>query len=381
MKKNKKLLIFVNDLSFFCSHRLPIAEASLEKELDVCIAYGELGGADKNFLERKGFKVNLIPMQRGSINIFKELKTFLYIWKFFKREKPDIVHLVTIKPYLYGGIISRLTFVPAVISAISGLGTLFIQKDLKSKFLRLILYPFFKLALNHFNQKVIVQNKDDMDILVKMGVLNPHKVKLIKGSGVKLKNFTILNEPQETPIVCFAARLLKDKGVYEFISAARLLKRRGIKARFCLAGDLDLNNPSGLSHNDINKIKNEGYVEILGYQKDISKLYAESHIVCLPSYREGMPKSLLEAAAASRAVVTTDVSGCRDAVIPNITGLLVPVKNSQKLADALEWLIKNPQQRIAMGKAGRKLAEKEFPLEKIVKSHLEVYDELISKIK
>ena len=119
-------------------------------------------------------------MQRGSINIFKELKTFLYIWKFFKREKPDIVHLVTIKPYLYGGIISRLTFVPAVISAISGLGTLFIQKDLKSKFLRLILYPFFKLALNHFNQKVIVQNKDDMDILVKKGVLNPHKVKLIK---------------------------------------------------------------------------------------------------------------------------------------------------------------------------------------------------------
>ena len=148
-----------------------------------------------------------------------------------------------------------------------------------------------------------------------------------------------------------------------------------------MAGDLDLNNPSGLSHNDINNIKNEGYVEILGYQKDIPKLYAESHIICLPSYREGMPKSLIEAAAASRAVVTTDVSGCRDAVIPNLTGLLVPVKNSQKLADALEWLIKNPQERIAMGKAGRKLAEKEFPLEKIVKSHLEVYDELISKIK
>ena len=380
MKKNKKLLILVNDLNFFCSHRLPIAKAALDKGFNICIGYGELGGADKSLLEQKGIKVNFIPMQRGSINIFKELKTFFYIWKFFKKEKPDIVHLITIKPYLYGGIISRLTSVPAVLSAVSGLGVLFIHKNLRTNILRNLLYPIYKLAFKHFNQKIIIQNNDDKKLLVNWGVLDPIKVKLIKGSGVKIKNFTNLDEPDAVPVVCFAARLLKDKGVYEFVSAAKLLKERGVNARFFLAGNLDTKNPAGLSHYDLNNIKKENYVEILGYQKDIANLYARSNIICLPSYREGMPKSLIEAAAASRAVVTTDVTGCRDVIIPNKTGFLVPVKNPKKLAEKLEWLIKNPKERIAMGKAGRKFAEKEFPVEKIVKSHLDVYDELLKNI-
>ena len=379
MKKNKKLLILVNDLNFFCSHRLPIAEALLVKGFDICIGYGEIGGADQSLLKQKGFKVYSIPMQRGSINILKELKTFFYILRFFKREKPDIVHLITIKPYLYGGIAARIMGVPAVISAVSGLGALFIHKDMRSKFLRFILYPFYKLAFKHSSQKVIIQNNDDMQLLVNWGVLNPAKVKLIKGSGVKIEHFTNLDEPDGIPVVCFAARLLKDKGVYEFVSAAKLLNKKGVNARFYLAGNLDEKNPAGLNQYDLNQIKSEGYVEILGYQKDIPKLYANSHIICLPSYREGMPKSLIEAAAASRVVVTTDVTGCRNVIIPNKTGFLVPVKNTKKLADTLEWLIKNPNERVAMGKEGRKFAEKEFPVEKIVKSHLDVYDELLNK--
>lgn len=380
MKKNKKLLILVNNLGFFCSHRLPIAEALLAKGFDICIGYGEIGDTNPDLLKEKGFKVNSIPMKRGGINIFKELKTFFYILKFFKKEKPDIVHLITIKPYLYGGIVSRMTDIPAVLSAVSGLGALFIHKNMRSKLIRFLLYPIYKLAFQHSNQKVITQNNDDMELLVKWGVLNPLKIKLIKGSGVNIENFTNLDEPEGIPVVCFAGRLLKDKGVYEFVSAAKLLKERGVNARFYLAGNLDHNNPAGLNINDLNNIKNEGCVEILGHQKDISKLYASSSIICLPSYREGMPKSLIEAAAASRAVVTTDVSGCRDAIIPNKTGFLVPVKNVKKLADRLEWLIKNPKERIAMGKAGRKFAEKEFPIEKIVKSHLDVYDELLNNI-
>ena len=145
-----------------------------------------------------------------------------------------------------------------------------------------------------------------------------------------------------------------------------------------LAGDLDINNPTGLNLDDLKKIKDGGHVKILGYQKDISILYTKSHIICLPSYREGLPKSLIEAAAASRAVVTTDVPGCRDAIIPNKTGLLVPAKDSQKLADALQWLIENPKERIAMGKEGRKFAEKEFPIEKIIQNHLDIYEDLLS---
>ena len=248
---------------------------------------------------------------------------------------------------------------------------------MKSRFLRLLLYPLYKLAFNHANQKIIVQNEDDLKALIQWGVLKGSKTRLIKGSGVELKKFKNLNEPEGIPTICFAARLIKDKGVFEFVAAAKILKEQGVKARFLLAGDLDTNNPSGLSADDLNKLKNKGFIEIMGYYKDIASLYAKSNIICLPSYREGFPKSLIEAAAASRTVVTTDVPGCRDAIIPNKTGLLVPVEDSLKLAEALRWLIENPKKRITMGRAGRKLAEKEFPVKKIVNEHLDIYLDLL----
>ncbi len=377
MNINKKILILVNDLSFLISHRLPIAKASIAKGFEVVIGYGELGGANPKILEQIGIKTIHVPIHRGGINLFKEFKSFIYIWKFFRKEKPDIVHLVTIKPYLYGGIISQLVGIKCLVSAVSGLGTLFISQDFKFRFLRLILYPIFKLAFNHSNQKVILQNLDDLKVLVNWGVLNSSKVKLIRGSGVDIKKFNNLDEPSGIPAVCFAARLLRDKGVYEFVSASRLLIERGIEAKFYLAGDLDFRNPTGLSVDELNQLKKNNNIEILGYEKDIPKLYSKSHIICLPSYREGLPKSLLEASAASRVVVTTDVPGCRDAIILNKTGLLVPAKNAHKLADALQWLIENPKERIAMGRAGRKNAEKEFSIEKVTKEHLDIYYDLL----
>ena len=184
------------------------------------------------------------------------------------------------------------------------------------------------------------------------------KVCLIKGSGVNLRDFTNLEEPTGIPVVCFAARLLRDKGVNEYFLAAKLIKERGINAKFLIVGDLDSKNPSGLDLKDLKKLKSQKIVKFLGYINDIPKLYSRSNIICLPSYREGLPKSLVEAAAASRAVVTTDVAGCKDAIIPNKTGILVPVRDHKKLANALQWLIQNPQKRISMGKEGRKFAEK-----------------------
>ena len=381
--KKKKLLILVNDLSFFISHRLPIAEISLTKGYNVVIGYGDYKENDEiKLLKDKGFELNFIPMHRGGINLLSNIKSFFNIWKFFKKEQPNIVHLITIKPYLYGGIISRLTGVPALVSAISGLGTLFIDKNLKGIFFRLLLYPIFKIAFNHSNQKIIVQNKDDLKVLVEWGILKSTKAKLIKGSGTNLEDFKNFDEPKGIPTVCFAARLLRSKGVYDFIAAAKLIRERGIKARFLLAGYLDNNNPSGLSLDDLNRLKKEANIEFLGFEKNIPTLYAKSNIISLPSYYgEGLPKSLIEAAAASRAIVTTDSPGCRDAIIPNKTGLLVPIKNPQKLADAIEWLIKNPKERISMGKAGRKFAEKEFKIEKIIENHLDIYQELLSKTK
>jgi glycosyltransferase involved in cell wall biosynthesis len=380
MKKNKKLLFLVNNLSFFMSHRLPIAKAALVSGFDVVIGVGEFGTADPKLLKHKNFKVILVPMQRGGTNLFNEFKTFFYIWRFFKKEKPDLVHLISIKPYLYGGIIARLMSIPSLVSTISGLGTLFTTNNLKNIFLRLLLYYIYKLTFAHSNQKIIVQNNDDLKLLVKWGVLNHSKTKLIKGSGVKLWDFKNFDEIDELPVICFSGRIIAEKGVYEFISAARLLKKRGVNARFYLAGSRDTKNPTAPSNIVYNKMKINSFVKFLGYQKDIPTLYANSHVVCLPSHREGFPKALMEAAAASRAVVTTDVAGCRDAIIPGKTGIIVPVKNPQKLADALQWLIEHPKERIAMGKAGRKLAEKEFSIEKIVKEHLEIYQELSNKI-
>ena len=358
---------------------MPIAEALVAKGFEVVIGYGELGGADLELLKKKGFRAKFVPMQRGGISFFKDLKSIYHIWKFFKKEKPDITHLVTIKPYLYGGIISRLTNVPGVVSAVSGLGTLFIADDLKSRLIRNLLYPIYKLAFNHSNQKIIVQNKDDSDEFKQWGVLDLSKVRLIKSSGVNMQKFIYHEEPDGIITICFAARLLRDKGVYEFINAAKVLKEKGIKARFLLAGQLDVNNPSSLNLNDLNLIKKEKNVEVLGHHKDVPKLYQRSHIVCLPSYREGLPKSLIEASAACRAIVTTDVPGCRDAIISNKTGLLVPVRNSKRLADALQWLIENPKERIAMGHAGRKFVEQEFSIEKVVLEHLNTYQEIIKK--
>lgn len=374
--KTIKLVILINNLSFFCSHRLPIAEAAINKSFDVVVGYGELGDADPKILEQKGIKTSFVPMKRGSINLLKDIKSLFKMWFFFKREKPDIVHLVTVKPYLYGGIIARLLSVPCLVSAVSGLGSLFIYQDIKSKIIRFLLYPIYTLAFNHFNQTVILQNQEDANLLTEWGVLNRNKVQILKGSGVELENFRNFNDAPGIPTVCFASRLLIDKGVNEFIAAAKLLKERKIAARFFLAGDLDTQNPSGLNTDDIKKIREEGFVEILGFQKDISSLYSRSHIICLPSYREGFPKALMEAAAASRAVVTTDVPGCRDVIIPNKTGLIVPVKNSEALANAIQDLINNPKKRKKMGEEGRELAKKEFDIKNIVQAHIEIYKNL-----
>ena len=221
-------------------------------------------------------------------NLFK-------ILRFFIEQKPDLVHLVTIKPYLYGGIISRLTNVPNVVSAVSGLGSLFISKSLKTKFLKFLLYYIFKIAFNHNNQKIIFHNHDDLNYFIKWGVINSLKKKIIKGSGVNLEIFQDLKEYPGLPVVCFAARLLRDKGIIEFILASKIIKNEGIKARFIIAGDLDKQNPTGLKLDELENLNKDNCVEFLGYQDDIPDLFSKSHIICLPSYREGMPKSLLEA--------------------------------------------------------------------------------------
>lgn len=380
-RSSVKLLILVNDLSFFLSHRLPIAKAAVAVGYEVCVGYGELGGVAPEVLARLGVSTYFVPMQRGGTNPLQELRSLYSIWRMYRFLQPDLVHLVTIKPYLYGGLVARFARVPGVVSAVAGLGSVFIRSDFRSRMFRAMLYPIYRLAFGHPNQSVIVQNQDNAGVLVNWGVLHSQKIRLLRGSGVDLTALTQFEEPSGVPTVCFAARLLRDKGVYDFVAAARLLRARGVEARFWLAGDADTKNPTGLTESELQSLRDEGVVEVLGYQKDIPSLYAKAHIVCLPSfYGEGIPKALIEAAAASRAVVTTDVPGCRDAIVPNESGLLVPVQAPEKLADALQWLIEHPVERVEMGKAGRLLAESEFAMEKIVQGHLEIYYELLERV-
>jgi len=374
----KKILILVNTLSFLISHRIDVIKAAQDNGYKVVIAYGELGNTTTSILSKYGVDYLQVPLKRRTINPFKEIWSFFSICKIFYKHKPDIVHLITIKAYLYGGIAARIMGVPGVISAIAGLGIFFNKNNWWNFLFQKIFFLIFYFAFNHPNQKVIVQNLEDKKTLIKFISLNSKKILLFRGSGVKLSKFTNLKEKNDVITISCASRLLYEKGIFDFVSAAKIIKKKNINAKFLLAGDLDPDNPTSLNNQDLQNIIEEKVVEVLGYQKDIPALYARSHIICLPSfYGEGLPKALIEAAAASRAVVTTDIPGCRDAIILNKTGLLVPAKDPQKLADALQWLIENPKERYEMGKAGRKFAEKEFPIEKIVQNHLNIYQELI----
>ncbi|AMB85219.1 glycosyl transferase family 1 [Pseudomonas agarici] len=368
---SKILLIVVNDPRFFLSHRLEIAQSARSNGYIVNIA--SMGGEGVDTIRGLGFLHHDLPFSRSGKSPTRELLTLYFVWRLLWKLKPDLLHLVTIKPVLYGGIAARLAPVGGVVAAVSGLGFVFLSRGTKSMVLRKLVVFLYKVAFGKRNLKVIFQNADDRDMLISLGVLKEARTALIRGSGVNLSHYESSFENPGTPIVCMASRLLHDKGIVEYIDAARLLRAREIDATFQLIGDVDPGNPATVSFDELQLWKKEGVVQILGFRKDIANLFANAHIVTLPSYREGLPKVLVEAAACGRAVVTTDVPGCRDAIEPGETGLLVPVRDAEALAEALALLITDSTVRRKMGNAGRLLAEREFSIEKIVQQHLDIY--------
>jgi glycosyltransferase involved in cell wall biosynthesis len=285
---------------------------------------------------------------------------------------------VTIKPVLYGGLAARLVGVPSVVAAISGLGFVFMSNGSKVKLVRFFVVRIYKFVLNKQNLKVIFQNPDDRNAIMKAVSLEVKKIVTIRGSGVDLSKFSVKPLPAGLPIVVMASRLLRDKGVIEFLKAVQLLKKRGVGARFWLVGNPDPGNPTSIDFEQLLKTHDAKGVELLGQRDDIFEVFSQSHIVVLPSYREGLPKVLLEAAACGRAVVTTDVPGCRHAVEVGVTALLVPPYDPVSLADAIESLIIDQDLCCRMGLAGRDLAEREFSIDKVVATHLTIYDELVA---
>ncbi|MGF2684935.1 glycosyltransferase family 4 protein [Marinobacter sp. DUT-3] len=372
---SKVILFVVNSPEFFLSHRLPVALAAKEAGYEVHVA-SAFGDSVKE-IRKKGFFYHSINFARSGQNPLVELGTLVKLVRLLKKIKPDLVHLITIKPVLYGGIAARFAGVSGVISAVSGLGTVFLTDSVFAKFRRWLIAKLYSTAFKQKCLRVIFQNPDDRDTLISLGALEVEKTRLIRGSGVSLADYRYVPEPEVSkPVVVMAARLLRDKGVVEFVEAARILRDRGVKAQMRLIGSIDSGNLTSVSKYILGEWEKEGVVEFMGFRSDIAEQYACAHIVCLPSYREGLPKSLVEAAACGRAVVTTNVPGCRDAITPNETGFLVPVRNPVALAGAIQKLVENPELRREMGEAGRVLAEKEFSIEKIVAQHLEIYDEV-----
>lgn len=375
------LLFVVNVDWAFLNNRLPIAQEALRQGYRVHIATGLTSRLDD--LQSNGFVVHPLALERNSTGLVNTLRTMVQLGQIYRAVRPDIVHLVTIKPVLLGGLVARLAAVPAVVAAVPGLGFIFMAQGVKATVRRCIVKWLYRVSFGHQNLKVIFQNTDDLSSLAKITCLPSAKITLIRGSGVDLAQYAHVLLPDGVPVVILAARLLADKGVREFVQAAQLLRKRGLSAqdaRFVIVGEPDLANPASIVPSEMTQWAKEGVVELWGHRTDMPQVLAAAHLVVLPSYYgEGLPKVLIEAAACGRAVVTTDHTGCRDAIESGVTGLLVPVRNVVALADAIEILINDPVRCKMMGDAGRALAEKAFEVRQVVSAHLQIYQELIDK--
>ena len=353
--QTKKLFYLVADDRYFCTHRLPLAIAAKKQGYEVTVLTTVSDYQDK--IERAGIRVVPIDFKRGSINLFVELKTLWQILLAYRKYRPDIVHHVAIKPVLYGTFCAILTRVPNVINAIAGLGYVFAHNHLKALLVRSPIRLAFRLLLNHFSVKTIVQNPDDRHQLSTL--VNPQKIFLIPGAGVNPDLFSPTEEPKSPPIkVVLVARMLWTKGVGELIEAARFLHKENIQIQ--LVGEPDEQNPAFVPIATLKQWTEEGIVTWQGYRPDIAKVYEESHIAVLPSYSEGLPKSLLEAAACGRPIITCDAPGCREVVKDGYNGILVPMKDSVALAKAIQTLANDKALRLTMGANGRKRIETEF---------------------
>ena len=370
-------MFVVNDAPFFLSHRLPLALAARDAGYEVHVATPDSPMAAT--IQKHDLHFHSIPLHRSSIRLWKELRSIQSLIALYRRLQPDLIHHVTIKPVLYGGLAARLTKVPAVVHAVPGLGHVFADSGLAASLLRIIVKRIYRVSFGHPRLKVIFQNPDDQILMERAQLTKPSDSLLIRGAGVDMNVFTPQPEQQGEPVVIFAARMLWAKGVGEFVDAARQIRKQNISARFVLVGESDPGNPSAVPVWQLEQWHDSGVVEWWGACTDMPRVFAEAHVVCLPSYYpEGVPKVLIEAAASGRAIVTTDMPGCREVVRHEENGLLVPARDPAALAAALRRLITSPPLRQFLGQRGREIAVAEFGLDRVVDETLAVYGELLS---
>lgn len=372
----KRILYVVNDAGFFLSHRLPLAQAARADGYEVHVATPQDDASES--ISSNGFKFHSVILGRRSMSLLSEFQSFLCLYGLYKSICPDIVHHVTLKPVIYGGLAARLARLPAVVNALTGLGHVFVGRGFKASVLRMLTKQALRLSLKHHNCMVIFQNSDDLALFVRDGLVRETNAILIKGSGVDTVHFCPSKEPLGVPLIVLASRMLWSKGVGEFVEAAKYLGQH-VTARFALVGNNDPGNPESISDKQLQAWQREGAVELWGWRDNVATIFNEAHIACLPSYYgEGVPKVLIEAAACGCPIVTTDTPGCREIVQNGVNGLLVPPRDPKALANALKQLIEAPELCRRMGRAGREIAVAEFSVEKVVGETLAVYQKLLA---
>ena len=314
---------------------------------------------------------------RGGLNPLEEFWTLVGIARIYRREAPDIVHHVAIKPVIYGSLVARMMGVRGIVNALGGLGYIFSSAGMRARLLRSIAKPMLKFALGRADSRLIVQNRDDLAGIVNGKLASANSVSLIRGAGVDPAAYRQVAAASDRPLVILPARLLREKGVGEFVAAARLLRARGIKARFALVGKPDLANPGSVSESEIAAWVAEDGVEYWGWRDDMPSVFAQAQIVCLPTYYgEGLPKSLLEAAASGCGIVASDIPGCRELVESGVTGWLVPTRDVEALANVLQEAIEQPALRQQYGTAARALIETDFSMDHVARATIAIYDRL-----
>jgi glycosyltransferase involved in cell wall biosynthesis len=372
-----KILFVVPDDWYFWSHRRPIASAALQNGYNVFVA-ARVDAFGEKIIEA-GFRLIPLCLDRSSYSLFHELRTISELRNIYRREKPDIVHHIALKPILYGSMAALGNSRMQVINAFAGLGYLVSSQSFKAQALKRVLWKMFRFLLNRPNSFLLLQNREDRDLLVAEIGVPQERTTIIRGSGVDVNEFQAKAESPGIPIVLLSSRMLWIKGVSDFVEAAKLLREKGMNARFVLAGDTDPGSPGAIPREKLQEWQNAGPVEWWGHQQSMSRMLQESAVVCLPSHGgEGVPKALIEAAASERAIVATDVPGCRDIVRHGTNGLLVPPKNPAALADAIALLLNDAPLRAAMGRRGREIAVNEFSEEQVIQQTLALYDQLLS---
>lgn len=373
----KRLMFVVTEDWYFISHRLQLAICAKAEGYRVAVLCRI--SSHLNALEELGIEVFPWCLERRSKNPLSEWRAMREMRAAINEFRPDVLHAVALKPILYS---TLATFGKKVaggkVFALGGLGFVFSSRKMLARFLRPIITRVLRFAFRASSTRLILQNPDDARVLLNAKVIADEKIRLIRGAGVDVSVFAVMPEPEGKMLVVLPGRMLWDKGVGEFVEAARLLHQRGLHARFALVGDRDDHNPSCVPARALNEWETEGIVECWGRRDDMPEVFAQAHVVCLPSYREGLPKALLEAASCARSIVTFDVPGCREAVVHGKNGLLVPFGDVAGLAGALETLLTNHGMRKRMGKEGRLMAMREFSQELVAAQTIRVWAEVLT---